>query len=133
MILCAIIKIIHRYKLICNSITFITSFVKVGHLVETTHTHKRTNMPRPRMRSCFIPFRKEGKGLSEISHDRQRVGVKIYLHSFLTLALFNITSRPLYTQERTIVHVVQEAGWAPKQVRMGVKRKYFSSKNSTLK
>jgi hypothetical protein len=80
MILCEVIKVIHSYKLICNSITFITSFVKVGHLVETTHTHKRTNMPRRMMRSCFIPLRKEGKGPREISHDQQRVGVKIYLH-----------------------------------------------------
>jgi hypothetical protein len=45
----------------------------------------------------------------------------------------NIKPRPLYTQEKAMVHILQEVGWAPKQVWKGVKRISFASKDSKLK
>jgi hypothetical protein len=45
------------------------------------------------------------------------LGVEVWHHSFLTLALgesvFNITLRPLYSRERNAMLIEEEAGWAP--------------------
>jgi hypothetical protein len=45
------------------------------------------------------------------------IGVEVWLHSFLTLALdesvFSIMLRPLYSREINAVPIEYEAGWAP--------------------